>query len=108
MPIVQTIDTKYQFEQAFKTAGRGDSFSYKALGLLFDYLDESGDDIELDVVALCCEYNENSVEDIIQDYSIDLDGETDEDEILSIVREYLEDHTSIVGETSDGFIYAVF
>lgn len=54
--------TEYEFERAFKKAGRGDQFTYEGLSALYAYLDElsdeCGEDLELDVVELCCEYTE--------------------------------------------------
>ncbi len=51
----------YDFERAFKECER-DNFSYDGLKALFDYLEEleesTGEEIELDVIALCCEYTE--------------------------------------------------
>ena len=51
----------YDFERAFKNFER-DNFSYDGLKALFEYLEQLGDDIgeeiELDVIALCCEYAE--------------------------------------------------
>ena len=35
----QTV-SKGMFRDAFKACGRGDQFSYEALGILFDYLEE--------------------------------------------------------------------
>ena len=53
---------KYQFIDAFHKMGRGEQFSYDGLTALYDYLeqlgDEIGEEIELDVIALCCEYAE--------------------------------------------------
>jgi hypothetical protein len=46
------------FRDAFHRKGRKDSFSYQALGKLFEYLQENYPDSELDVVELCCEYSE--------------------------------------------------
>lgn len=92
--------TKYDFERAFVDAGRKDQFSYEALGLLFEYFEEyeesTGEEIELDPVAICCEYYEDTEEGIIEAYSIDMEG-VEEDE-----------RTTVVGETSSGFIYAAF
>ena len=52
----------YQFHRAFERMGRGKQFSYEGLNALFDYLeeyeDDTGETIELDVIALCCEYAE--------------------------------------------------
>ena len=51
----------YDFERAFKNFER-DNFSYDGLKALFEYLEEYGDgmgeEVELDVIALCCEYAE--------------------------------------------------
>ena len=59
--IVNTID-QYLFRQTFHDYGRGDQFSYEGLTALFDYLEELSEDmganIELDVIALCCEFTE--------------------------------------------------
>ena len=50
------------FFLAFEHAGRKDQFSRPALTALFDYLEEREDDIgeehELDVIALCCDFTE--------------------------------------------------
>lgn len=111
MAIVQSINSVYQFSEAFRLAGRGDQFSYEGLEVLFDYLEECSEDtnIELDVVALCCEYYESSIEELISSYNIDVsDAEGDEDEIEEIVEEYLNDNTSICGRVNGGFVYAAF
>lgn len=97
------------FTDAFRAYNRYDQFGYEALKVLFDYLEEyeesCGQEIELDVIALCCDYSHDSVEDIAENYSIDLTDCEDEDEKREAVRSYLEDHTSICGETDSGFVY---
>ena len=114
MAIVQSINNVYQFREAFRLAGRSDQFSYEGLEVLFDYLDnlseDIGESIELDVVGLCCDYYESSIEELINNYNIDLSevDEDDADSIIEVVREYLEDNTSVCGEVSDGFVYAAF
>jgi hypothetical protein len=99
------------FVNAFERANRINQFTSKGLVLLFDYLEEieqsTGEEIELDVIALCCEYDENNVDDIISNYDIDVEG-MDDDEKREAVRDYLQDNTCLVGETSTGFIYAAF
>ncbi len=114
MTIVQSINNVYQFREAFRLAGRMDQFSYEGLEVLFDYLEnlseDIGESIELDVVALCCEYYESSIQELIDNYNIDLSevDEDDPDSIIEIVREYLEDNTSVCGEVDNGFVYAAF
>ena len=94
-------------------ADKNASWSVEGAEVLFDYLDEMSDatgvPIEFDLVGLRCDYSEDTVDGLIDQYDIDVsDAEDDEDEKTDIVRDYLERHTTIVGETSDGFVYAVF
>ena len=113
MAIVQSINNVYQFREAFRLAGRSDQFSYDGLEVLFDYLEQLsvdiGEPIELDVVALCCDYYESSIQELIDNYNIDVsDADGDEDEIELIVKEYLQESTSLCGEVMGGFVYAAF
>ena len=114
MAIVQIINSKHQFREAFRLAGRMDQFSYEGLEVLFDYLenysDETGEPVELDVVNLCCNCYESSIEELINNYNIDLSevDEDDPDSIIEVVREYLEDNTSVCGQVEGGFVYAAF
>lgn len=95
-----------EFCDAFASMGRGDQFSYAGKQALFDYLVDYGP-VELDVIALCCEYTEDSTENIVEDSCIDVsDAGGDMDEIKATVREYLRENTIIIGETASGFIYA--
>lgn len=111
MPIVRNIGF-CQFCDAFRDADRNENFSYQGKRALFDYLEEysdsTGEPVELDVIALCVEYNEDDVDTIIQEYSIDVSEAIDEEDKTDIVREYLEEQTMIVGETSSGFVFACF
>ena len=56
----QTLN-EYQFTQEFKRI-RPNQFSYKGLQALFhwfeEYEDGTGEEIELDVIAICCEWSE--------------------------------------------------
>lgn len=114
MAIIQTVSL-HEFRQAFVDAGRKDQFSYKGLAILFDYLEELSDDIgepiELDVIALCCEYSEDHYSDIADYYGIDLsEANEDEDAELEIVLNYLENNTSVCGGNfkSGNIVYAQF
>jgi hypothetical protein len=108
---MKTTVSRYDFERAFVDADRKDNFSYEALGLLFDYFEdyeeETGQEIELDVIAICCEYSEDTLEDIANNYRIDL-VDVDEEDQADFVRNYLEAHTTLVGETATGFVYLSF
>lgn len=87
---MKTTINQYQFEQAFKNAGRGNQFSYEALKALFEYLEDyeadTGEQIELDVIALCCEFTEyEDIEEFQANYGMDY--ETIED---------IEYHTTVI------------
>jgi hypothetical protein len=99
--LYQTIDTASQFRDQFHRCGRGDQFSYEALGLLFDHLESLGSDVELDVVGVCCEYSEDTPKSIAKQYNIDL--EDDGNELLNVL-DSLHDITTVVGVTSTGSI----
>jgi hypothetical protein len=98
----QTINSASQFRDAFHAAGRAEQFSYEALGLLFDYLEQMDSEMELDVIAICCDYAESTPAEIIDAYGIEYDENepTDHDAAMA----YLEANTSIVGVTSEGLI----
>lgn len=101
--------TESMFRDQFAAYGRKENFSYEALGLLFAYLEEleqdTGEEMELDVVGICCDFSEDSLENIAQNYSIDVD---DPDDLRDVVMDYLNEHTFVVGETSEGVVFQVF
>ena len=103
-----SVNSISQFSDQFQKANRTCQFSYEALGLLYNYLEEVNPDYELDVIELCCEYIEQDWDDIASSYDIDLTECRDDDESIAEVRSYLECNTSVVGETNSGFIFAQF
>lgn len=61
------------FLEEFENHGRGNQFSYEGKKALYDYLGELSEDIgqpiELDVIAICCDYTEySSLKEFIDDY----------------------------------------
>ena len=107
----QTI-TQSDFHDAFRNYDRLENFSYEARELLFDYFEEVDEYMELDVIAICCDYNENSAESIAYNY-MDAEEyaefkELDEEEQINGIRDYLDNNTILIGETSTGFVYANF
>jgi len=102
-----------QFVDAFRNYGRTDNFSYEALHLLHDYFEEleedTGEEIELDVIAICCEFTEDTIENIISDYNIDvIECEGDSDAIKELVKDFIQDSGGLIGETSVGLVYRGF
>ena len=100
------------FIDAFKRFARYDNFGYSALRVIFDYLEEYEDscgvEVELDVIAICCDYSAEHYTDIASNYSIDLEG-MEEDEAKDAVIVYIQDNTTFLGLTDDGhLVYQVF
>ena len=94
---------QYQFRQAFHDCGRGNQFSYEGLSALYEYLiqfeDDMGQEIDLDVIALCCDYVEMTELEIREAYSLE-DHESS--------THYLENNTFIVGTTDKTVIFQNF
>jgi len=69
----QTIDI-HEFKRQFKQT-RPDSFSERALDKLFNYFeeieDETGEQFELDVIAICCEFSEEQLDDVLKSYNLE-------------------------------------
>ena len=95
----------YDFRRAFD-ALRPDNFSYEGLEVLFDSFeqleDDTGQAMELDVIAICCDFQESTVDEVIQDYTIDVSDADDDDEKNELVTEYLQENAFYCGETSQG------
>lgn len=102
--------TLSDFRDSFRAAGRKDQFSYDGLRVIFDYLEELesdlGEPVELDVIAICCDYAEMTPEEVIEAYSIPYDAS--EDALWDTVRDYLNDCSFIVGETDETIVFAQF
>lgn len=99
----QTIYNASQFRDAFRAYGRQDQFSYEALGLLFNYLEDVHPEYELDVISLCCDYAESTPVEIFESHGVELNDEEEEDAIPAAM-EYLENRTLVIGLTSAGSI----
>ena len=117
MALVMTIDTANELQAEFNRYDRSENFTPEGIRVLFDHLEEisegSGEDIKLDIIGLCCDYREDTFEDIAANYNIDLtdrNGEPveDDEEIKSIVLDYLNENTVVCGVTGTTAIYAAF
>ena len=92
----QTINLS-QFRTAFYDMDRKENFTYEGLEALFEYLEQyeqdCGEEIELDVIALCCEYTEyENLEEFNKEH----------DEAKSI--EEIEERTQVIRVGAEGFI----
>lgn len=102
----------YQFRDAFATADRLGNFSYEGLGILFEYMEQyesdTGESVELDVIALCCDYTEESFREAADNHGIDISGCADDDGIRETVLAHLDYETVVCGHTDDIVVYACF
>ena len=69
----QTINFT-DFQRAFTDCSREDNFSYEALQALFNWIEEYeediGEEIELDVIEICCEFTEyENLEELQERYT---------------------------------------
>jgi len=96
---------EHDFRQAFQDYGRIDNFTYDGLTALFDHLEEyeeaTGESIELDVIALCCEYDEDTLENFNSYYE-------QEFEDLQDAAEWLAEQNRLVGVTDETIVYQSF
>lgn len=86
----------YDFEQAFRDYDRIDNFSREGLETLFCYLEEVSPDFELDVIAICCDFSQCSLDEFIDGFCIEVDDADEEDK-----RAYISDFIN-----SHGFFYS--
>tara|TARA_R110002167_G_scaffold338655_1_gene546319 strand:+ start:212 stop:526 length:315 start_codon:yes stop_codon:yes gene_type:complete len=87
MAIITEVN-EWNFRNAFKES-RQDNFSLEGLYTLYNYLndlsEDIGEDIQLDIISICCDFNEyESLEEALNQY----------DDINTL--EELEQHTSIL------------
>lgn len=88
-------------------------YSSEGLEKLFNFLDELDEDCgqqtEFDPLMIRCEYYEESLEDILSNYNIDIDEDADEDDKIEAVRRYLDYRTTLVAVLNNGnFLYRAF
>jgi len=99
---MKTTITKSDFQAAFTTMNREDNFSYEGLSALFDYFEDFEDDtgiaIELDVIAICCEFSEyENLEEFQGAYGEDYESIED-----------IQNSTSVIMVDNDSFIIQDF
>ena len=97
MTIFETVDYSL-FERRFRDYNRLDNFP-KGLRALFDYLEEVSEEVcqplELDVIGLCCDFEENTIEYVLEYYDL---KSLDE----------LRDNTTVIEVDSETIIYQAY
>ena len=108
----QTINES-QFVDAFRDHERTEQFSRDALCLLFEHFEaleqDTGKEIELDVIAICCDYSELTVSDLLFVYNTEIDATAPRTDLLDAVSNYLQEKTTLVGMTEQQtFVFQQF
>lgn len=109
--------TESMFHDQFHAFNREDNFSYQARSLLFDYLTEAEDNgengeagLELDIIAICCDFAESTIKEFISNYNLEDDTkDLDEKEQERFIEDYIVDNSIFIGwSTDDAIVYAQF
>lgn len=114
---VSADDFVRSFEQM-----RMDSFSRMGLYALFEYFEEleeeTGEELELDVISVCCEYSEyDSAEEAAEEYGYKAVEDDENDGLDEVERseaerdaaiEWLEDRTTVIRLDNGGVIIQQF
>lgn len=107
----QTVQ-KHDFLDAFRQFRRDDQFSQVGLCVLFDYLEEyeqsAGEELELDVIALCCDWSEyKTALEAAKDSGYEVEEALTEEEGEADALAWLNDQTTVI-EFDGGVIVGAF
>lgn len=113
---MKTTVNFYEFERAFQDFDRFDNFGYDGLKALFEYLEDLEDDIgeefELDVIALCCDFTRyEDIEEYLNDYGTQIDSEdydADDEQFFEDVKEEIRENTTFIDVDGTAFIIQVY
>jgi hypothetical protein len=91
--------TETMFKDEFK-AIRPDNFTNEGLSALYEWLTEleedTGEPMELDVIAICCDFSEEPLQDVLDNYRLES-------------LEELQDNTMVIAVLDNGnVVYQVF
>ena len=105
-----TLST-YDIADALKSDTNA-NWSYNGAKALAEYLEEceesSGEEMELDVVAIRCDFSEHgSLREWADDYGYEYDHGDEDDDIAAEIREYITDHGRLI-EFDGGVIVSWF
>lgn len=98
---MKTTVSAIDFIDAFRRMGRTDQFSAAALRALFEHIEEmeadTGEEYELDVIGLCCEWQEfaTALEAAVE-YGFDECEDEDEDAREEAALDWLREQTQVV------------
>ena len=86
----EAADMLMKFE-AFGTGRDAYNLCYTMAQYLEEYEEDTGEELDLDPVAIRCEYRVIALDEVAEQYSGDFEGMEDED-----LLEYLQDNTMVI------------
>jgi hypothetical protein len=116
--LYNSINTAEQLQREFISYDRN-YYSIEACEAILDYFDSIDENVELDIIGLCGDFNEDTLDEIINNYNIEIDGEEEEFandeeyfEFLDYKEEqvfaFLDKNTWAVKTVDDKILYTVF
>jgi len=108
---MKTTVFEHDFIRAFEVMGRQNQFSRAALQAIFEYMEDyerdTGEEVELDVIALCYEWVEYaSALDAASEYGWEPDAEADDPEADAL--DWLEGQTQVRAVDGGGVVLVQF
>lgn len=114
--LVKRIETASDLAEEFKAMGRESYFSYEGYEALVDMFNEYMGDVDLDVIAICCDYDEYDPAYVADTYRwtyndlpyLEAVKEYGEDIINDELMEYLNYHSWAQMLDNGNILYAQF
>ena len=104
--MIKTI-TEWDFVNSFDDVNRSNNFTVAGRKALFEMLEELSPDMELDPIAICCDFTEYaSLEEWKQDYGYEADEDEDEEDDYAL--DYLRDQTLVLELGNGGIIIQAY
>jgi len=102
--LVIKLDAVDQLRNEFVECDR-DYYSHEGYQAILDYFNELEEDVELDVIGICCDFNEVTFEEFINDYSLEITEDETQEEIII---DYLDNNAGFYQILDDTIIYTAF
>lgn len=103
--MIKTI-TEFDFVKSFDDYNRSSNFTVAGRKALFEMLEEFSPEMELDPIAICCDFTEYaSLEEWKQDYEYVAEDEDEEDDYA---LDYLRDRTIVLELDNGGLIIQAY
>ena len=110
---MKTTVNQSEFIDAFHRYDRYVQFGYDALVSLFDYMEQleedCGEEMELDVIALCCEWSEyETVQEAASAYGWEAPERGDDESGDEMALDWLEGKTQVIALDEGGVVMLDF